>query len=169
MKIPFFAAAISLIALLSGCTDDSPLNDAEVKELVADLSGSSQVSAASIDDKELTVEDEGKKSVYSLPEDEFFISIAPYETVTHPCEIHSLTGCQGELAEKEMKVTITDAKGEVHLDKAMTTPANGFIDFWLPRDETYTIQVESEGKTGETVFSTFDGDPTCLTELPMAL
>lgn len=168
MKIPFFAAAISLIALLAGCTDDSSLNDAEVKELVADLSGSAQISAASIDDKELTVENEGEKSVYPLPEDEFFVSIAPYETVTHPCEIHSLTGCQGELAEEEMKVTITDAKGEVHVDKVMTTPANGFIDLWLPRDETYTIQVESEEKTGETVFSTFDGDPTCLTELPLA-
>nr|WP_249929386.1 CueP family metal-binding protein [Planococcus maritimus] len=95
----------------------------------------------------------------------FFISIAPYETFTHPCEIHSLTGCQGELAEKEMNVVITDETGEVHVDEVMTTLENGFIDLWLPRNRTYTVKIEAAGKTGEVQFSTFTGDPTCLTDL----
>ncbi|ALS77436.1 hypothetical protein AUO94_01710 [Planococcus kocurii] len=165
MRVPFFVIMVALLGLLAGCTEEPSLTQAEVKELVSDLSGSDKVSAASIDDQELTVEDEGETVVYPLAGEEFFVSIAPYETYTHPCEIHSLTGCQGELAEKEMMVKIIDDQGEVYVDEVMTTPANGFIDLWLPRDRTYTIEIEAEGKKGEIGFSTFAGDPTCLTDL----
>ncbi|WP_211656276.1 MULTISPECIES: CueP family metal-binding protein [Planococcus] len=165
MKIPFLVLMLALLGLLGGCNDEPSSAQIEVKELVADLSGSDEVSAASIDDQQVTVEEKGDKSVYPLPEEEFFVSIAPYETYTHPCEIHSLTGCQGELAEKEMKVTITDNEGKVYVDKMMKTPANGFIDLWLPRNRTYVVEIEAKGKTGEINFSTFAGDPTCLTDL----
>lgn len=165
MKMPLVFVMFIFAGLLAGCADESAMSQTEVKELVADLSGSDKVSAASIDDQNLTVEDQGEKSNYPLPEDEFFISIAPYETFTHPCEIHSLTGCQGELAEKEMNVVITDETGEVHVDEVMTTPQNGFIDLWLPRDRTYMVEIEAAGKTGEVQFSTFTGDSTCLTDL----
>lgn len=165
MKIPFLVLMLALLGLLGGCNDEPSSAQIEVKELVADLSGSDEVSAASIDDQQVTVEEKGDKSVYPLPEEEFFVSIAPYETYTHPCEIHSLTGCQGELAEKEMKVIITDNEGKVYVDKMMKTPANGFIDLWLPRNRTYVVEIEAKGKTGEINFSTFDGDPTCLTDL----
>ncbi|WP_298830144.1 CueP family metal-binding protein [uncultured Planococcus sp.] len=168
MRVPFIVLMVALLGFLAGCTDDSTLNETEVKELVADLSGSDEVSAASIDDRELKVEDEEKTTIYPLPEEEFFVSIAPYETYTHPCEIHSLTGCQGELAEKEMKITVTDEQGEVHVDKLMTTPANGFIDLWLPRDQTYTVEIEADDKIGELQFSTFSGEPTCLTTIALS-
>lgn len=165
MKMSFVFVLTILLGLLTGCTDESTMSQNEVKELVANLSGSDKVSAASIDDQNVIVEDAGEKTVYPLPEDEFFISIAPYVTFTHPCEIHSLTGCQGEMAEKEMNILVTDETGEVHVDEVMTTPSNGFIDLWLPRDQTYTVEVEAAGKTGEVQFSTFAGDPTCLTDL----
>ena len=168
MRILFMVLMVALLGFLVGCADDSALNETEVKELVADLSGSDKVSAASIDDQELKVENEGETSVYPLPEDEFFVSIAPYETYTHPCEIHSLTGCQGELAEKELKITVTDEQGKVHVDQLMTTPANGFIDLWLPREQTYTVEIEADGKSGELRFSTFSGDPTCLTTMALS-
>ncbi|MGX7594458.1 CueP family metal-binding protein [Planococcus plakortidis] len=168
MRVPFMVLMAALLGFLAGCTEGTALNETEVKELVADLSGSDEVSAASIDDRELKVEDEGKTTVYPLPEDEFFVSIAPYETYTHPCEIHSLTGCQGELAEKELKVTVTDEQGEVYVDQLMTTPANGFIDLWLPREQTYTVEIEADGKSGELQFSTFSGDPTCLTSMALS-
>ncbi|ANU20627.1 hypothetical protein BBI15_10565 [Planococcus plakortidis] len=168
MRVPFMILMVALLGFLAGCTEGTALNETEVKELVVDLSGSDEVSAASIDDRELKVEDEGKTTVYPLPEDEFFVSIAPYETYTHPCEIHSLTGCQGELAEKELKVTVTDEQGEVYVDQLMTTPANGFIDLWLPREQTYTVEIEADGKSGELQFSTFSGDPTCLTSMALS-
>ncbi|MFK8794573.1 CueP family metal-binding protein [Planococcus plakortidis] len=168
MRVPFMVLMAALLGFLAGCADGTALNETEVKELVADLSGSDEVSAASIDDRELKVKDEGKTTVYPLPEEEFFVSIAPYETYTHPCEIHSLTGCQGELAEKELKVTVTDEQGEVYVDQLMTTPANGFIDLWLPREQTYTVEIEADGKSGELQFSTFSGDPTCLTSMALS-
>lgn len=58
----------------------------EVKELVAEYSaGNVSDASASITSHELIVTDNDKnQSIYNLPEDEFFVSIAPYETQTHP-------------------------------------------------------------------------------------
>ena len=66
-----------------------------------------------------------------------------------------------------MDVKITDEDGEVYVDEPLTTLANGFYDFWLPRDKNYTIDISFEGKSVSYDFSTFEGDPTCLTELPL--
>ncbi|ANU28496.1 CueP family metal-binding protein [Planococcus versutus] len=168
MKLKSFVMAIGLLAILSGCsTTSEESSEKEVKERVTELSASQLVDSASIDDKKLIIEDKGEKTSYALPEEDFFVSVAPYETYTHPCEVHSLTGCQGELTEKEMNVTITDAEGNVHVDDVVPTLENGFMDFWLPRNETYVIKVEYEGKKTEYEFSTFEGDSTCLTELAL--
>lgn len=58
----------------------------EVKELVAEYSaGNISDASASITSHELIVTDNDKNQfTYNLPEDEFFVSIAPYETQTHP-------------------------------------------------------------------------------------
>ncbi len=58
----------------------------EVKELVAEYSARNISDAsASITSHELIVTDNDKNQfTYNLPEDEFFVSIAPYETQTHP-------------------------------------------------------------------------------------
>ncbi len=109
----------------------------------------------------------GEEDIYNLPEDEFFISVAPYLTYTHPCEFHSLTGCQGELVNEEMDVKITDEQGKVHFDETVTTLENGFMDFWLPRDKQYTIEISYQNKHAEYAFSTFEGDSTCLTDLQL--
>src|SRR5699024_4064163 len=106
-------------------------------------------------------------NVYTLPDDEFFISIAPYNSYTHTCEFHSLTGCQGELMNEEMDVKIIDEDGEVHVDEKLTTLENGFLDFWLPRDKNYTLEINYDGKTVESDFSTFENDSTCLTDLQL--
>lgn len=165
MKTLMLSAACTI--LLTGCANNSASNQVDVKERVAELSASQQVDSASIDYKELMIEDGGIKTSYALPEDEFFVSVAPYLTYTHPCEVHSLTGCQGELTGKDLKVTITDSAGNALVDDTVTTLENGFMDFWLPRNETYSIQVEFEGKKTVYEFSTFKGDSTCLTELAL--
>src|SRR5690625_7008855 len=74
----------------------------------------------SITSEELIVTDSNdKETTYDLPEDEFFVSIAPFVETTHPCTNHSLTGCQGELVEKEFDVYIEDEEGNVVVDETI--------------------------------------------------
>ncbi|GJM71109.1 hypothetical protein HMSSN036_33250 [Paenibacillus macerans] len=95
------------------------LDAQSLKQLVHDYSADNlQAQSASITARQLVVTDEGKGSTaYELPEDEFFVSIAPYLEQTHPCDIHSLTGCQGELADQEFDVSIADLEGNTILDQ----------------------------------------------------
>jgi len=78
-----------------------------------------------------------------------------------------LTGCQGELVEEEFDVLIEDEDGNVILDEKVTSQANGFIDLWLPRDRTYQVTINKEGKVAEQKLSTFKGDDTCITTMQL--
>ncbi|OBZ14389.1 hypothetical protein A8L34_10630 [Bacillus sp. FJAT-27264] len=143
----------------------------DIKQLVQDFSTrKATATSASITSKQLVVTNEGAKDVaYDLPDNEFFLSIAPYIEQTHPCAIHSLTGCQGELTDQEFNVTINDSEGNSVIEKtAMKSQSNGFIDLWLPRDQSYHIIVEREGKIAESVISTFENDNTCVTTLQLS-
>ncbi len=122
---------------------------------------------ASITSHELIVKDKGKESTYDLPNDEFFVSIAPFITTTHPCGIHSLTGCQGELVQKDFDVFIQDEEGNVVVDETMTSLENGFIDLWLPRDKNFQVKITHDGKTVDANISTFEGDNTCITTMQL--
>lgn len=177
MKLKMFAATLFATVVLGACNGESfnvensvnEMDSQDIKELVAEYSGNKVTDeSASITASQLIVTDqEGKELTYALPKDEFFVSIAPYINQTHPCTNHSLTGCQGEMANKEIDVTIEDSKGNVLVDETMKTPANGFIDLWLPRDETYNIKMEHEGKMVESKFSTSDDDGTCITTMQL--
>nr|WP_304219592.1 CueP family metal-binding protein [Fredinandcohnia onubensis] len=163
-----------LILLLAACNNSSS-NEKEVnevkdiKEMIHDYSvGSFEDVSASITSHELIFTDSNKEETsYELPEEEFFVSIAPFIETTHECAIHSLTGCQGELVEKEFDVYIQDEAGDVVVDETMTSFANGFIDLWLPRDKTYTVKIGYDGKTVESELSTFEGDNTCVTTMQL--
>lgn len=78
-----------------------------------------------------------------------------------------MAGCQGELANKEFQAYIEDTEGNVVLDEIVKTQSNGFIDFWLPRDKTYQIKFEYDGKKAESKIATFEGDPTCITTMQL--
>lgn len=141
----------------------------ETKQLVNDYTmRERQADSASITSNELIVTEDGKETVYGLPDDEFFVSIAPFVSETHPCDIHSLTGCQGELVNEEFDVRITDEDGNTVLDETKQTEANGFIDLWLPRDHTYHVTIEQDGRTTESEISTFEGDNTCITTMQLS-
>src|SRR5699024_1940859 len=86
---------------------------------------------------------------YEFHEEEFFVSMAPFINETHECAVHSLTGCQGELVEEDFDVLVTDSSGEVVVDETMTTEKNGFIDLWLPRDETFVVEMTQGSRTTE--------------------
>ncbi|MBP3041308.1 CueP family metal-binding protein [Bacillaceae bacterium Marseille-Q3522] len=146
-------------------------NDAQsIKELVQDYSASNREDqSASITPQQLIVTgSDNKETTYDLPEDEFFVSIAPYMEATHPCAVHSLTGCRGELANKEFSVYIEDKNGNVVLDKTLQSQSNGFIDLWLPRDNTYQVTITQDGKTAQSEISTFENDNTCITTMQLA-
>ncbi|MFC3418698.1 CueP family metal-binding protein [Salinicoccus hispanicus] len=167
MKKYLMPALVGLMVILTGCGNDSASNEINVKEFVSQLSASNIVESASINDKNIVVRNGGEEEVHDLPEDEFFVSIAPYLTYTHPCEFHNLTGCQGEVANEKVDVKITDEQGKVHIDETVTTLENGFMDLWLPRDKKYTVEISYQDKHTEYAFSTFDGDSTCLTDLQL--
>lgn len=121
---------------------------------------------ASVRADELLLSSDDQEVVVDLPDNQTYVSIAPYLTSTHDCFYHSLTTCLGELNNEDIQVTITDeATGEALVDEATTTFDNGFIGFWLPDDVTGLIEVSYQGRTGTTEFSTTDDGATCVTDL----
>jgi hypothetical protein len=158
---------------MAACNEDTSIEKSgetkDIKEMVHDYSvGDFENISASITSQQLVVTDEhNKETMYDLPDDEFFVSIAPFETTTHPCAIHSLTGCQGELVEKEFQVLIEDEDGNVVVDKSITSLENGFIDLWLPRDKNFHVTIEHDGKVAESEISTFKDDNTCITTMQL--
>lgn len=71
------------------------------------------------------------------------------------------------MVEEEFEVYIEDKEGNPILDKTLTSQKNGFIDLWLPRNQTYRIMIAQDGKTAESELSTFDNDPTCITTIQL--
>lgn len=121
---------------------------------------------ASVRPDELLLSSGDQQVVVDLPDNQTYVSIAPYLTSTHDCFYHSLTTCVGELDNEDIQVTITDeTTGEVLVDEATTTFDNGFVGFWLPADATGLIEVSYQGRTGTTEFSTTDDGATCVTDL----
>lgn len=177
MKLKLITSLLLASSLLAACSGNSqdegaPVKEnksADVKEMVNDFSARKLTAEnASITSQQLIVTDKsGKETIYELPKDEFFVSIAPYNNETHPWSNHSLTGCQGELANEEFDVYIEDNDGNVVVDKTVTSLENGFIDFWLPRDKTYQIEITHDGKKAESEISTFENDATCITDMQL--
>lgn len=132
-----------------------------VAERPADLMASVRVD-------QLVVSDGQEEAALELPEDKFYLSVAPFVDQTHECFYHSLTTCQGELGGEDVEVTIVDDAGEVLVDEQTTTFDNGFVGFWLPRDIDGTLTVSYDGKVGEVDFSTREDSPTCVTTLQLA-
>ncbi len=123
---------------------------------------------ASVRYDEVLVSDGVTEEVLPIDGDEFYLSLAPYETFTHECYFHNLGTCRGELAETDVHVTITTDDGEVLVDEDATTYANGFVGFWVPKDVSGTIVVTKDGKTAESPFSSDAEGATCVTTLRLA-
>jgi hypothetical protein len=169
MKSKMIVPALLAAAILAACSGNRVTETQNIKELVHDYSlGNIENQSASITSTQLIVTDSDKrKSVYALPDEEFFVSIAPYVNETHPCTNHSLTGCQGEMVEEEFNVYIEDTEGNVILEETMKSQKNGFIDLWLPRNKKYRTVITQSDKKVEAEFSTFEGDGTCITTMQL--
>lgn len=123
---------------------------------------------ASVRPGELLVSAGGEEFSLGVPEDRFYLSVAPYVDRTHDCFHHSLTTCTGELASTDVQVQIVDKTNDkVLVDETLTTFQNGFTGFWLPRNIDGTLWVTYDGKTGAIDFATDQDAPTCLTTLQL--
>ncbi len=153
---------------------DHDLDDMPAVELIDHLDrlgGSDRPTElmASVRPGELVLTADDEESTLSIPEDRFYLSLAPYIESTHECFHHSLTTCQGELAAQDVVVEVLDDTNDtVLVDDTLTTFDNGFVGLWLPRNIEGTIRVSYDGKSGEVDFTTYDDAPTCLTTLRMA-
>lgn len=116
------------------------------------------------DELVITSED-GREASLAMPDDAFYVSIAPFIDETHDCYFHSLTTCTGEMRREMVHVTVVDAEtGAVFLAEDRMTHDNGFMGMWLPRDATFDVTVGYEGRSATTVVSTGDADDaTCVT------
>ncbi|WP_460774142.1 CueP family metal-binding protein [Nocardiopsis nanhaiensis] len=127
------------------------------------------VASVQADTLVLSDTDDGQEAELDLPEDQFYLSMAPYVDHTHECFNHNLTSCLGELRDEEIAVTITDDSDDsVLVEETGPTFDNGFAGYWLPSDIDATVTVEYEGRSGSTQVSTGADDPTCLTTLELA-
>ncbi|MEJ1091702.1 CueP family metal-binding protein [Microbacterium istanbulense] len=114
-------------------------------------------------------DDQERETQLPMPEDEVYISVAPYRDQTHDCYFHSLTTCLGELANADVQVTLTDDDGDVLVDEVRQTYDNGFVGLWVPRGIEATLTIEYEGQTGTAMISTMnEDDATCITTLQLA-
>ncbi|MFV0632753.1 CueP family metal-binding protein [Demequina sp.] len=125
----------------------------------------------SIRPDELLVSDaSGAEAAMPMPQDAFYVSLAPYVDSTHECYFHSLTTCTGEMQNVPIDVLVTDAEtGKVLIDEEITTFANGFLGLWLPRDRQVEVTFESEGRSATTTLDTSNpDDATCVTTMQLA-
>ncbi|MDJ0422568.1 CueP family metal-binding protein [Dietzia kunjamensis] len=120
---------------------------------------------ASVQPTELVLTDTAGGAIATLPmpDEQFYLAVAPYEDQTHDCLFHSLTTCLGEMDGEPVDITVTDEAGQTVLDETRTAYDNGFVGLWLPRDLTGTLKVEHDGKSSTVPISTGDDDLTCLT------
>lgn len=120
-------------------------------------------------DQVILTDDQQRQASLPIPEDQFYLSFAPFRTQTHNCHFHSLTTCLGEMQNEPVTVTVVDAKsGQPLVDKTMSTFDNGFVGLWLPRGIEATLTVEAQGKKASTPISTSSTeDATCLTTLQL--
>lgn len=124
---------------------------------------------AAVQPFELALSDEaGREATLALPEDAFYLSVAPFLQTTHDCHFHSLTTCTGELQSQDIDVLVTDGDGAAVVEDTITTNPNGFLGLWLPRDRQLTLTCSQDGMRGTVSVSTSGEEAaTCLTTLQM--
>ena len=120
----------------------SGLNVKEMVEKLERVDSERGDFSASITSHKLILADAVSSYAFDLPEDEFYLSLAPYESKTHTCSIHSLVSCSGEKVEQTFFVNVKDSDTmETILEGSFETSVKGFLGLWLPRDKNATISV----------------------------
>lgn len=187
--------ALTLALFASGCSTASELSDTETSPAIPDASENwlADYDLDGLDGREITedldampvadrpedliasvephalvlYDTSGNETTVPLPENEFYLSFAPFIEHTHDCHFHSLTTCLGELANEEIEITVTDETDAVLIDETVRTYDNGFAGLWLPRDIEATLTVTQGERSATVPISTAEDAPTCLTTLQL--
>ncbi len=174
-KITLFVTLLVVIFTLSSCSKNTDLasvglDGMSAKEIlmgVADRSIVVDGFGLSVNDDELVVILEDTRVSVAMPDDEFYLSVAPYTESTHECTFHSATGCRGEMKQEEFHVEFIDLDGNIIISENMMSLSNGFIDLWLPRDIEGTLTITQGELTVSKLISTEAGEPTCETTMQL--
>ena len=193
--LPRIAIMVSIVALCIGAASCSPDGNSaaevntgppEISErkgpTVSDVSGLNPREALAlanrwkfaepgvtsfVDTKKVSFEfPDGEKTTVPL-EAKMVVAIAPYMNTTHPCEVHYMSGCQGEMANTPVKVFGETSDGLIVVDNTFTTMKNGFFELWLARDLDVQLTIEYEGKRASQVISTKNNGNTCITTMQL--
>lgn len=179
MKKGLILVSILSIFFLAGCSsasDDEIIADLgftglDAKEILLLVStGDNDYNDVniSVTDSELRIITEDNTITYNMPENEFYLSVAPYINMTHGCLFHSATGCTGEILEEMFHISLIDNDGNVIIDSNYESLQNGFIDLWLPRDIEGTLTITYGDLSTTKEISTFSGEPTCETTMQLS-
>lgn len=145
---------------------DYGLNGLTVEAIIEKLENDEfpeEVSASIYNDRlVLTIGED--KLLYSLDEDLYYLSFAPYINYTHECFYHSLTGCRGELIDQDIFIRIYDEDNLLVNETTLNTGDDGFIGLFLESGINYRIEVETEELTS-VFYANSSAGQTCFTEV----
>ncbi|MGS0972178.1 MAG: CueP family metal-binding protein [Candidatus Izemoplasmataceae bacterium] len=175
-KIFMFVTLFIVTFTLSACSSNNALaniglEDMSGKEILTGVADGSIVVdgfGLSVYDDELVVILDNTRVSVDMPDDEFYLSVAPFIESTHECAFHSATGCRGELKQEEFFVEFVDSDGNIILSESMMSMSNGFIDLWLPRDIEGTLTITQGELSTSKMISTEAGEPTCETTMQLS-
>ena len=165
---------VSSVILISACSNQEEslktlgLEDLTSKEILTQLADGSiepEEYAISVYDHKMIIFTQNNQFELPMPENYFYLSVAPYINETHPCTIHNATGCRGEMIDEEIYIEFVDTDGNVILSETVSTQANGFIDLWLPRDKEGTLIIEYGDLSSSKYIETYPEEPTCETTM----
>jgi hypothetical protein len=74
-----------------------------------------------------------------------------------------MSSCQGELAQKKFQVKAVDQKGNVLVDRTISTLRNGFFELWLPRNRKIELEIKGFNRRAQGTIETFNNSKTCIT------
>lgn len=118
--------------------------------------------------KEVIFEFPDRRNVkIELPNNEFYLAVAPYLNHTHSCEIHYTSSCDGEMKERTFEINALDEHGNLILNNSISSMRNGFFELWLPRNKSIKLQIKYNTSIGEEILTTSDGSRTCITTIKL--
>lgn len=74
-----------------------------------------------------------------------------------------MSSCQGELPNTQINVKAVDQDGNVIMEDAVNTLANGFLELWLPRNKTIELTLSGLNRTASGKIGTYPSSKTCIT------
>lgn len=173
--ILIFVGSIVYVSLNSPKPDtflsNHNLEDMSIQEIVSYLEDKLDESddfSAAITGTKLILSDATERIELALPQNQFYLSFAPYISQTHPCANHNLVTCRGELKNETFEVRVTNLENNtVFFEGVITSSSNGFAGIWLQKNKQYEITVTYGDLSATSTFTTSDTSNTCLTTLKL--